>query len=152
MTSMPRFDFGAKQNLTVSVAVDITPVYSLNNFHKSQASSAGICRVLAYANGVSCRLFRPACQGSASSTVTPTWPVFVGAPCEKGNDISIKIHAYLVLLASTMVIAPTQRVKFLTQCQYEMIKSGRLSHPYKGIGDFFDRTIRNSSLFLIFIL
>ncbi|KAK3207143.1 hypothetical protein Dsin_021189 [Dipteronia sinensis] len=45
-----------------------------------------------------------------------------------------------------MVIAPTKRVIFLTQCQNEMIKSGRLSHPYKGIGDCFARTIRNEGI------
>ncbi|KAK3207142.1 hypothetical protein Dsin_021188 [Dipteronia sinensis] len=45
-----------------------------------------------------------------------------------------------------MVIAPIQRVRFLTQCQNEMIKSGRLSHLYKGIGDCFDRTIRNEGI------
>ncbi|KAL5772393.1 hypothetical protein ACOSQ2_012317 [Xanthoceras sorbifolium] len=37
------------------------------------------------------------------------------------------------------------RVKLLTQCQNEMIKSGRLFHPNRGIGDCFTRTIRNEA-------
>ncbi|KAK3207141.1 hypothetical protein Dsin_021187 [Dipteronia sinensis] len=131
---------------SIYVKIQGQPFSFIHNFHKSQASSTGVCGVLAYANGVSRRVFRPACQGSASSTVTHTWPVFVGAPSEKGNDISLQIHASLVWLASTMAIAPIKRVIFLTQCQNEMIKSGRLSHPYNGIGDCFARTIRSEGI------
>ncbi|WVR06099.1 ADP,ATP carrier protein [Kwoniella sp. DSM 27419] len=36
--------------------------------------------------------------------------------------------------------APIERIKLLVQNQDEMIKQGRLSHPYKGIGDCFKRT------------
>jgi len=37
--------------------------------------------------------------------------------------------------------APIERIKLLVQNQDEMIKSGRLSEPYKGVGDCFKRVI-----------
>ena len=42
--------------------------------------------------------------------------------------------------------APFERVKLLIQNQDEMIKSGRLSEPYKGIGDCFARTIKDEGV------
>jgi len=42
---------------------------------------------------------------------------------------------------SKTAAAPIERVKLLIQNQDEMIKSGRLSEPYKGIGDCFRRVI-----------
>ncbi|VUC28624.1 unnamed protein product [Clonostachys rosea] len=42
---------------------------------------------------------------------------------------------------SKTAAAPIERVKLLIQNQDEMIKSGRLSHRYAGIGDCFKRTI-----------
>ncbi|CAG9944265.1 hypothetical protein V2G26_016032 [Clonostachys chloroleuca] len=42
---------------------------------------------------------------------------------------------------SKTAAAPIERVKLLIQNQDEMIKSGRLSHRYSGIGDCFKRTI-----------
>eukprot|EP00879_Flechtneria_rotunda_P016449 GHRR01017213.1.p1 GENE.GHRR01017213.1~~GHRR01017213.1.p1 ORF type:complete len:147 (+),score=31.01 GHRR01017213.1:189-629(+) len=44
---------------------------------------------------------------------------------------------------SKTAAAPIERVKLLIQNQDEMIKQGRLSEPYKGIGDCFGRTIRD---------
>merc|ERR1712149_165957 len=41
---------------------------------------------------------------------------------------------------SKTAAAPIERVKLLIQNQDEMIKSGRLSHRYTGIGDCFKRT------------
>jgi len=41
---------------------------------------------------------------------------------------------------SKTAAAPIERIKLLVQNQDEMIKQGRLSHPYKGIGDAFRRT------------
>jgi solute carrier family 25 (adenine nucleotide translocator) protein 4/5/6/31 len=43
---------------------------------------------------------------------------------------------------SKTAAAPIERVKLLIQNQDEMIKSGRLSTPYKGIGDCFGRVVR----------
>lgn len=42
---------------------------------------------------------------------------------------------------SKSAAAPIERVKLMIQNQDELIKSGRLSRPYKGIGDCFKRTI-----------
>ncbi|KAG0259596.1 ADP/ATP carrier protein, partial [Mortierella polycephala] len=42
---------------------------------------------------------------------------------------------------SKTAAAPIERVKLLLQNQDEMLKTGRLSHPYKGIGDCFKRVI-----------
>lgn len=43
---------------------------------------------------------------------------------------------------SKTAAAPIERVKLLIQNQDEMIKSGRLAEPYKGIGDCFSRVIK----------
>ncbi|XBI36946.1 hypothetical protein VPH35_122378 [Triticum aestivum] len=47
---------------------------------------------------------------------------------------------------SKTAAAPIERVKLLIQNQDEMIKSGRLSHPYKSIGDCFTRTIKDEGV------
>eukprot|EP00882_Tetradesmus_deserticola_P004618 GHRQ01004867.1.p1 GENE.GHRQ01004867.1~~GHRQ01004867.1.p1 ORF type:complete len:312 (+),score=147.60 GHRQ01004867.1:335-1270(+) len=44
---------------------------------------------------------------------------------------------------SKTAAAPIERVKLLIQNQDEMIKQGRLSQPYKGIGECFSRTIKD---------
>lgn len=44
---------------------------------------------------------------------------------------------------SKTAAAPIERVKLLIQNQDEMIKQGRLSAPYKGIGDCFARTMKD---------
>ena len=44
---------------------------------------------------------------------------------------------------SKTVAAPIERVKLLVQNQNEMIKSGRLSEPYKGVIDCTVKTFRN---------
>jgi len=43
---------------------------------------------------------------------------------------------------SKTAAAPIERVKLLIQNQDEMIKTGRLANPYKGIGDCFARVIK----------
>jgi len=43
---------------------------------------------------------------------------------------------------SKTAAAPIERVKLLIQNQDEMIKQGRLSEPYKGIGDCFGRVVK----------
>ncbi|XP_009759661.1 ADP,ATP carrier protein 1, mitochondrial-like isoform X2 [Nicotiana tabacum] len=47
---------------------------------------------------------------------------------------------------SKTAAAPIERVKLLIQNQDEMIKSGRLSEPYKGITDCFTRTIKDEGV------
>ncbi|KAL7204371.1 hypothetical protein ACSBR2_017448 [Camellia fascicularis] len=71
-------------------------------------------------------------------------PVFVQAPAEKGLAgfaIDFLMGGVSAAVSKTAA-APIERVKLLIQNQDEMIKSGRLSEPYKGIGDCFGRTIR----------
>jgi len=43
---------------------------------------------------------------------------------------------------SKTAAAPIERVKLLIQNQDEMLKSGRLSEPYKGVADCFQRVVR----------
>ncbi|CAI0450036.1 unnamed protein product [Linum tenue] len=47
---------------------------------------------------------------------------------------------------SKTAAAPIERVKLLIQNQDEMIKAGRLSEPYKGIGDCFSRTMKDEGM------
>jgi solute carrier family 25 (adenine nucleotide translocator) protein 4/5/6/31 len=47
---------------------------------------------------------------------------------------------------SKTAAAPIERVKLLIQNQDEMLKSGRLSEPYKGIGECFSRTIKDEGV------
>ncbi|CAH9050664.1 unnamed protein product, partial [Cuscuta europaea] len=72
-------------------------------------------------------------------------PVFVQAPAEKGfASFAIDFLMGGVSAAvSKTAAAPIERVKLLIQNQDEMIKSGRLSEPYKGIGECFSRTIKD---------
>lgn len=72
-------------------------------------------------------------------------PVFVQAPAEKGfASFAIDFLMGGVSAAvSKTAAAPIERVKLLIQNQDEMIKTGRLSEPYKGIGDCFSRTIKD---------
>ncbi|XP_010272402.1 PREDICTED: ADP,ATP carrier protein 3, mitochondrial-like isoform X1 [Nelumbo nucifera] len=82
-------------------------------------------------------------QGNMS--IMPLSPVYVQAPSEKG------VGAFMVdflmggvsAAVSKTAAAPIERVKLLIQNQDEMIKAGRLSEPYKGIGDCFGRTIKD---------
>ncbi|KAL0370370.1 UNVERIFIED_CONTAM: ADP,ATP carrier protein, mitochondrial [Sesamum angustifolium] len=71
-------------------------------------------------------------------------PVFVQAPQEKGlASFAIDFMMGGVSAAvSKTAAAPIERVKLLIQNQDEMIKAGRLSEPYKGIGECFKRTIQ----------
>jgi len=47
---------------------------------------------------------------------------------------------------SKTAAAPIERVKLLIQNQDEMLKSGRLAEPYKGIGDCFQRVIKEEGV------
>ncbi|KIK71661.1 hypothetical protein GYMLUDRAFT_33816 [Collybiopsis luxurians FD-317 M1] len=47
---------------------------------------------------------------------------------------------------SKTAAAPIERIKLLIQNQDEMIKQGRLSHGYKGIGDAFKRTVADEGV------
>jgi len=75
-------------------------------------------------------------------------PVVAQAPSEKtAKNFAIDFLMGGVSAAvSKTAAAPIERVKLLIQNQDEMIKSGRLSEPYKGIGECFRRTIKEEGL------
>ncbi|GAB2277007.1 hypothetical protein Dimus_011715 [Dionaea muscipula] len=76
-------------------------------------------------------------------------PVFVPAPSEKGSLGSFAIDFLMggvSAAVSKTAAAPIERVKLLIQNQDEMLKAGRLSEPYKGIGDCFKRTIQDEGI------
>lgn len=75
-------------------------------------------------------------------------PVFVQAPAEKGFSgfvIDFLMGGVSAAVSKTAA-APIERVKLLIQNQDEMLKAGRLSEPYKGIGDCFSRTMKDEGL------
>lgn len=56
-------------------------------------------------------------------------------------------NSSLRTLVETTVRAPCDRVCLLLQCQKELMLSGRLSAPYKGITNCFARIIKNEGVF-----
>uniref|UniRef100_A0A0D6QS24 ADP/ATP translocase n=1 Tax=Araucaria cunninghamii TaxID=56994 RepID=A0A0D6QS24_ARACU len=75
-------------------------------------------------------------------------PVFVPAPSEKGVKgfmIDFLMGGVSAAVSKTAA-APIERVKLLIQNQDEMLKTGRLSEPYKGISDCFARTIKDEGI------
>ncbi|MBA0807116.1 hypothetical protein Gohar_022940, partial [Gossypium harknessii] len=80
--------------------------------------------------------------GSSSS------PICAQAPSEKG--ISGFVIDFLMggvsAAVSKTAAAPIERVKLLIQNQDEMIRAGRLSEPYTGIGNCFKRTIADEGM------
>ncbi|GAB2232852.1 hypothetical protein Droror1_Dr00011918 [Drosera rotundifolia] len=74
--------------------------------------------------------------------------VMVQAPSEKGlSGFAIDFLMGGVSAAvSKTVAAPIERVKLLIQNQDELIKAGRLSEPYKGIGDCFTRIVKDEGV------
>ena len=95
--------------------------------------------------------FNGGMQPSGLAVVAPVSPIAVHAPAEKAEK---GVSAFLVdflmggvsAAVSKTAAAPIERVKLLIQNQDEMIKSGRLSEPYKGIGDCFARTIKDEGV------
>lgn len=106
------------------------------------------CASGAYVNGGLLSSLQPASQATGLAQFSPVSPVFVQAPSEKG------VKGFLVdflmggvsAAVSKTAAAPIERVKLLIQNQDEMIKAGRLSEPYKGIGDCFGRTVREEGV------
>jgi solute carrier family 25 (adenine nucleotide translocator) protein 4/5/6/31 len=85
------------------------------------------------------------CATAARSSSSSSSVFVAAAPKEKG------VQGFLVdflmggvsAAVSKTAAAPIERVKLLIQNQDEMLKSGRLAEPYKGIGECFARTIRD---------
>ncbi|KAJ8573561.1 hypothetical protein K7X08_010072 [Anisodus acutangulus] len=90
------------------------------------------------------------CEGKYDMSMVSSYssPVFVQAPSEKGfSSFAIDFLMGGVSAAvSKTAAAPIERVKLLIQNQDEMIKSGRLSKPYSGIGECFSRTMKDEGL------
>ncbi|RWW64859.1 hypothetical protein BHE74_00027880 [Ensete ventricosum] len=101
-----------------------------------------------YINGGFQRSTIQACSASGIPTVSSVLPVFANAPAEKGfTSFAIDFLMGGVSAAvSKTAAAPIERVKLLIQNQDELIKTGRLSEPYKGITDCFGRTIRDEGV------
>ncbi|KAF8395194.1 hypothetical protein HHK36_019136 [Tetracentron sinense] len=84
-----------------------------------------------------------ACQGSGISLVFPLSPIVVQALSEKGvtGFMTDFLMGGVSVAISKIAAAPFERVKLLIQNHYEMIKTDRLSEPYKGSGDCFARKV-----------
>ncbi|XP_028069513.1 ADP,ATP carrier protein 3, mitochondrial-like [Camellia sinensis] len=102
----------------------------------------------AYVNGGLQSPLPPTFQGTGLEFASPLSSVFVQAPAEKGfHSIMIDFLMGGVSAAvSKTAAAPIERVKLLIQNQDEMIKACRLSEPYKGISDYFARTIKDEGI------
>ncbi|KAL7215937.1 hypothetical protein ACSBR1_027980 [Camellia fascicularis] len=102
----------------------------------------------AYVNGGLQSPLPPPFQGTGLEFASPLSSVFVQAPAEKGfRSFMIDFLMGGVSAAvSKTAAAPIERVKLLIQNQDEMIKTGRLSEPYKGISDCFARTIKDEGI------
>lgn len=75
-------------------------------------------------------------------------PVFVQSPSDKtlsGFAVDF-VMGGVSAAVSKSAAAPIERVKLLLQNQDEMIKAGRLSQPYRGIGDCFKRNINEEGV------
>eukprot|EP00246_Nothoceros_aenigmaticus_P015166 TRINITY_DN616_c0_g2_i1.p1 TRINITY_DN616_c0_g2~~TRINITY_DN616_c0_g2_i1.p1 ORF type:complete len:402 (+),score=41.49 TRINITY_DN616_c0_g2_i1:26-1207(+) len=82
-------------------------------------------------------------RGPSMTQSAFTSPIFVAAGSEKGfaGFMTDFLMGGVSAAVSKTAAAPIERVKLLIQNQDEMLKSGRLSAPYKGIGECFSRTI-----------
>ncbi|KAK8341442.1 hypothetical protein V6Z11_A08G170400 [Gossypium hirsutum] len=107
-------------------------------------------RNVAYQNYSNAALQYPIVRACGVTSDMPMVPstasaICIQAPAEKGfTGFAVDFLMGGVSAAvSKTAAAPIERVKLLIQNQDEMIKSGRLSEPYKGIGDCFKRTIKD---------
>lgn len=101
-----------------------------------------------YTNGGLQNPFHPSFQGSGLGLGSPLSNFMVAAPAEKGayGFMVDFLMGGVSAAVSKTAAAPIERVKLLIQNQDEMIKAGRLSEPYKGIGDCFGRTIKDEGV------
>ncbi|KAG2653554.1 hypothetical protein PVAP13_1NG461900 [Panicum virgatum] len=119
-------------------------------FHLSSSFSEGvrarnICpSVSSYERSFATRNYMSV-SGGINVPVVSSSPLFANAPAEKGgkNFMIDFLMGGVSAAVSKTAAAPIERVKLLIQNQDEMIKAGRLSEPYKGIGDCFKRTIKD---------
>ena len=105
-------------------------------------------RHFAYGNYSNAALLRGQATQDLSLITSNASPVFVQAPQEKGFAAFATdfLMGGVSAAVSKTAAAPIERVKLLIQNQDEMLKAGRLSEPYKGIGDCFSRTIKDEGV------
>ena len=116
----------------------------------SMQNSALVQRRFAYGNYTNAALQYPACPATQDLSFASNMaaPVVAYAPAEKGPAafaIDFLMGGVSAAVSKTAA-APIERVKLLIQNQDEMLKAGRLSEPYKGIGDCFKRTIKDEGV------
>ncbi|GAU12673.1 hypothetical protein TSUD_121650 [Trifolium subterraneum] len=101
-----------------------------------------------YSNAALQNPMAPTCRATVdlSAVATTASPVFVAAPAEKSHFLIDFLMGGVSAAVSKTAAAPIERVKLLIQNQDEMIKTGRLSEPYKGIGDCFKRTMADEGV------
>lgn len=101
-----------------------------------------------YSNAALQNPMAPTCRATVdlSAVATTASPVFVAAPAEKSHFVIDFLMGGVSAAVSKTAAAPIERIKLLIQNQDEMIKAGRLSEPYKGIGDCFKRTTADEGI------
>lgn len=87
-------------------------------------------------------------QTSGLAIASPLSSITIPAPAEKGASAFLVdfLMGGVSAAVSKTAAAPIERVKLLIQNQDEMLKSGRLSEPYKGISDCFGRTMKDEGV------
>lgn len=87
-------------------------------------------------------------HASGLAIASPLSSFTVPSPAEKGPSAFLVdfLMGGVSAAVSKTAAAPIERVKLLIQNQDEMLKSGRLSEPYKGIGDCFARTMKDEGV------
>ncbi|CAK8577036.1 unnamed protein product [Lathyrus sativus] len=87
-------------------------------------------------------------HASGLAIASPLSMFTVPSPAEKGPSAFLVdfLMGGVSAAVSKTAAAPIERVKLLIQNQDEMLKSGRLSEPYKGIGDCFARTMKDEGV------
>ncbi|KAK9714606.1 hypothetical protein RND81_06G106600 [Saponaria officinalis] len=78
-------------------------------------------------------------QSSTSAVKSST-----GDAIKKGGE---ETNKRLLNCVAGTAVAPLERVYTLMQCQNDLVKTGRISSPYKGMKDCFLRTIRHEGVF-----
>ncbi|XP_076924542.1 ADP,ATP carrier protein 1, mitochondrial-like [Bidens hawaiensis] len=99
-------------------------------------------------NYMNAAFWYPMPQQSKLHLVLEPSPIHIQSPVENdlaGFTIDFLMGGVFAAVSKT-VVAPLDCFVFKVTNQDEMIKAGRLSHPYMGVGDFFARTIKNEGL------
>ncbi|KAG6400622.1 hypothetical protein SASPL_137463 [Salvia splendens] len=122
-----------------------TPTQRFGAFEGSQPRPSLYQSQFKYGNYTNTALAYP-CQMTCDLSMVKSTasPVFAQAPAEKGFAgfaIDFLMGGVSAAVSKTAA-APIERVKLLIQNQDEMLKTGRLSKPYGGIGECFSRTIK----------